>query len=370
MITYYLSMDQKGKYRLVGYAQSSRLIDDAYCCDSNIVIAKFQFPFKIYPQYNDEKRLAFYQSLLQQSSYRTLHQQLVIMQSMSGQFSGCAQRLAARMELGLRFSQALLLEGYRFPLTEVKLFANAEKMATLSRALSQQCEFLENKIHYKKELKEHLRYPLILLVMTLLLSVYVFVYIFPKLQAINASFKHQSFWQSARFKIFIVMILVLGFVSFDLYRRQKTLLDKTLCRISTLYPLLLSVHTINLLSLGASQVKNHYDLFGFVVTMSHKKRIKEDFSLIQSLWQQGHSVEIISEILVGLHPELIALLKQPIRIASYRHTQKMLQEELNRALKKRCNLLEPMMIVLISIFILFVLFQVIKPMVDYYDSFI
>lgn len=367
MITYYLSMDEKGKYGLVGYVQPSRLIESAYFYDNKIVITKFQFPCKIYPQYDDEKRLTFYQSLLQQSSYRTLYQQLVLMQSMPGQFSACAQRLANRMELGLSFSQALLLEGYRFPLTEVKLFANAEKMAALNKSLSHQCEFLENKIKYKKEIKEHLRYPLILLVMTLLLSIYIFAYIFPKLQAINPSFQHQPFWLSARVKFLAVVIIGIGFY---LYRYKKAWLVKTLSRISTLYPLFLSVHTINLLSLGASQVKNHYDLFAFVQTMSHKKRIKEDFSLIQTLWQQGHSIEIISEILVGLHPDLIDLLKQPISITSYRHTQKMLQEKLNRELKKRCNLIEPMMIILISIFILLVLLQVIKPMVDYYDSFI
>lgn len=293
-----------------------------------------------------------------------------------------AEQLHSSIESGMSLSEAMTDMPRIFPDYYIQMIRAGEASGNLEGSLEHLMNYIESQINLKKTIRSYLVYPSIVITLMIVLVFLLFTFVFPKLITILINLKAELplptriiiFISNFTNKYFLHLItgVVLAIVSIRIAAKKipsfKRLIDKTVVSIPVIGELIRKTNlsrylkTVGMLydsganaetifSLSPGVVKNRYlseSLRG--ITDS----IMAGDTITQSMIKSGVFPPLITDIIaIG---EKTGNLDKAIKRAC-----DIFDREVPETIKKLFTLLEPLLIVLLGLFVLIVLLSIFLP---------
>jgi len=295
----------------------------------------------------------------------------------SGTLSGILNDIRERISGGASLSKALEEHEGLFPAFYINMVRAGELSGELPSVLERIADYLESQDALKAKLRTAMIYPVVMLLVATGVLLFIFIYVMPKIVKIFEDTKAglplitkvliivtkflKLFW----FLIPVVFIAALYGIRY-LKKRRPELIDRILLKepLRILMPLYISRFTKTLAFLlegGVPMIKALE-----VSARSTGNRIIEEviFKAKRSVQEGGSlsgSLEIFPPVLVELiaNGEKSGRLVENLKMASRTY-----EEEFSRRLTTTVSLLEPAMIIVMGLVVLFVVLGVVLPIFE------
>lgn len=293
-----------------------------------------------------------------------------------------AEQLHSAIESGMSLSEAMTDMPRIFPDYYIQMIKAGETSGNLEGSLEHLMVYIESQINFKKTIRSYLVYPSIVITLMIVLVFLLFTFVFPKLITILINLKAELplptkiiiFVSNFTNKYFFHLItgIVLAIVSIRIATKQvpslKRLIDKAIVSIPVIGELIRKINlsrylkTVGMLYDSGANAETIFSLSPGVVKNLYLseslKGITESIiagdSITHSMIKSGVFPPLITDI-IGMGEKTGNLDKAIKRAVD------IFDREVPETIKKLFTLLEPLLIVLLGLFILIVLLSIFLP---------
>lgn len=293
-----------------------------------------------------------------------------------------AEQLHSSIESGMSLSEAMTDMPRIFPDYYIQMIRAGEASGNLEGSLEHLMNYIESQINLKKTIRSYLVYPSIVITLMIVLVFLLFTFVFPKLITILINLKAELplptriiiFISNFTNKYFLHLItgVVLAILSIRIIAKKvpsfKRLIDKTVVSIPVIGELIRKTNlsrylkTVGMLYESGANAETIFSLSPGVVKnryLSESLRgitdsIMAGDTITQSMIKSGVFPPLITDIIaIG---EKTGNLDKAIKRAC-----DIFDREVPETIKKLFTLLEPLLIVLLGLFVLIVLLSIFLP---------
>lgn len=293
-----------------------------------------------------------------------------------------AEQLHSAIESGMSLSEAMTDMARIFPDYYIQMVRAGEASGNLEGSLEHLMAYIESQINLKKTIRSYLVYPSIVITLMIVLVFLLFTFVFPKLITILINLKAELplptkiiiFISNFTNKYFFHLItgIVLAIVSIRIATKKvpslKRLVDKAVVSIPVMGELIRKTNlsrylkTVGMLYDSGANAETIFALSPGVVKNLYLseslKGITESImagdSITQSMIKSGVFPSLITDI-IGMGEKTGNLDKAIKRACD------IFDREVPETIKKIFTLLEPLLIVLLGLFVLIVLLSIFLP---------
>ena len=299
------------------------------------------------------------------------------------------ERLHRDIQQGSAISDAMLQQGKAFPLLLINMFASGEASGQLENVTDRMATHYEKEHRLNGKIKNAMRYPKILGVVTILVVLIIFIFVLPEffdtLRGINAELPGITLaiiaiseflilrWYILLIAVLLVILIVQSLLS---VYKVKLAYDKLKLRLPIIGKLLKIIYTArfartlsSLYSSGVSMIRA-LEITGTII---QNKYIESQFSDLVRNVRNGEPLSESVRRIKGLDnklPNTILIGEEAGRLDTMLiSTADAYDYEAEQATGALVALTEPIMIVIMAIVIMIVILSVMLPMASMYGSF-
>lgn len=287
---------------------------------------------------------------------------------------------------GVALSEAMEQQGEVFPELLINMIKAGEANGHLDESLKKMAAHYEAEHRTNQDIKGAMTYPIILIVITVIVIIAVFTFIFPtfmgvfgdmELPAITQVMMGISNFLTQQWFLAIVTVLAVGIGIYWLTRIEKVKLwwDKVLVKIPKVGPLLRIIYTarfartfsslysggltiLSALQISKDTIGNRYIAMQFTDVI---RLVRQGTSLSEALSSvEGFDVKLTETIAVGEETGRVDELLLSIAES--------FDYESSMAIKKLVKLIEPIMILVMAVIIMTVMLSVMLPIYQLYSD--
>lgn len=312
--------------------------------------------------------------------------QIIMNRDLSPAMKTTFTALNQQIKRGIALSEAMEMQDEVFPELLISMVKAGEANGKLDEALKKMASHYEAEHRTNQDIKGAMTYPIILIVITILVIIAVFTFIFPRLMtvfgdmelpAITQAMMGISNFLTQQWFMAIVIVLAVGIAIYWITRLEKVKYgwDKFIVKLPKIGPLLKIIYTarfartfsslysggltiLNALQISKDTIGNRYiaGQFDGVIRM-----VRQGTSLSEALAAvDGFDVKLTETIAVGEETGRVDELLLSIADS--------FDYESSMAIKKLVKLIEPIMILIMALVILTVMLSVMLPIYELYGN--
>lgn len=293
-----------------------------------------------------------------------------------------AEQLRSAIESGMSLSEAMTGMPRIFPDYYIQMIKAGETSGNLEGSLEHLMSYIESQINLKKTIRSYLVYPSIVITLMIVLVFLLFTFVFPKLITILINLKAELplptkiiiFISNFANKYFLHLIagIVLAIVSIRIATKRvpslKRLFDKTVVSLPVVGELIRKTNlsrylkTVGMLYDSGANAETIFSLSPGVVKNLY---LSESLRGITDSIMAGETITqsmIKSGVFPALITDIIAMGEKTGNLdKAIKRACNIFDREVPETIKKLFTLLEPLLIVLLGIFVLIVLLSIFLP---------
>ncbi|MGN0701518.1 MAG: type II secretion system F family protein [Oscillospiraceae bacterium] len=312
--------------------------------------------------------------------------QIIINRDLSPAMKTTFTALNQQIKRGIALSEAMEMQDEVFPELLISMVKAGEANGKLDEALKKMASHYEAEHRTNQDIKGAMTYPIILIVITILVIIAVFTFIFPRLMTVFGDMELPAITQvmmgisnflTQQWFMAIVIVLAVGIAIYWITRLEKVKYgwDKFIVKLPKIGPLLKIIYTarfartfsslysggltiLNALQISKDTIGNRYiaGQFDGVIRM-----VRQGTSLSEALSAvDGFDVKLTETIAVGEETGRVDELLLSIADS--------FDYESSMAIKKLVKLIEPIMILIMALVILTVMLSVMLPIYELYGN--
>ena len=312
--------------------------------------------------------------------------QIIMNRDLSPAMKTTFTALNQQIKRGIALSEAMEMQDEVFPELLISMVKAGEANGKLDEALKKMASHYEAEHRTNQDIKGAMTYPIILIVITILVIIAVFTFIFPRLMTVFGDMELPAITQvmmgisnflTQQWFMAIVIVLAVGIAIYWITRLEKVKYgwDKFIVKLPKIGPLLKIIYTarfartfsslysggltiLNALQISKDTIGNRYiaGQFDGVIRM-----VRQGTSLSEALAAvDGFDVKLTETIAVGEETGRVDELLLSIADS--------FDYESSMAIKKLVKLIEPIMILIMALVILTVMLSVMLPIYELYGN--
>lgn len=312
--------------------------------------------------------------------------QIIMNRDLSPAMKTTFTALNQQIKRGIALSEAMEMQDEVFPELLISMVKAGEANGKLDEALKKMASHYEAEHRTNQDIKGAMTYPIILIVITILVIIAVFTFIFPRLMTVFGDMELPAITQvmmgisnflTQQCFMAIVIVLAVGIAIYWITRLEKVKYgwDKFIVKLPKIGPLLKIIYTarfartfsslysggltiLNALQISKDTIGNRYiaGQFDGVIRM-----VRQGTSLSEALAAvDGFDVKLTETIAVGEETGRVDELLLSIADS--------FDYESSMAIKKLVKLIEPIMILIMALVILTVMLSVMLPIYELYGN--
>lgn len=312
--------------------------------------------------------------------------QIIMNRDLSPTMKTTFTALNQQIKRGIALSEAMEMQDEVFPELLISMVKAGEANGKLDEALKKMASHYEAEHRTNQDIKGAMTYPIILIVITVLVIIAVFTFIFPRLMTVFGDMELPAITQvmmgisnflTQQWFMAIVIVLAVGIAIYWITRLEKVKYgwDKFIVKLPKIGPLLKIIYTarfartfsslysggltiLNALQISKDTIGNRYiaGQFDGVIRM-----VRQGTSLSEALAAvDGFDVKLTETIAVGEETGRVDELLLSIADS--------FDYESSMAIKKLVKLIEPIMILIMALVILTVMLSVMLPIYELYGN--
>lgn len=312
--------------------------------------------------------------------------QIIMNRDLSPAMKTTFTALNQQIKRGIALSEAMEMQDEVFPELLISMVKAGEANGKLDEALKKMASHYEAEHRTNQDIKGAMTYPIILIVITVLVIIAVFTFIFPRLMTVFGDMELPAITQvmmgisnflTQQWFMAIVIVLAVGIAIYWITRLEKVKYgwDKFIVKLPKIGPLLKIIYTarfartfsslysggltiLNALQISKDTIGNRYiaGQFDGVIRM-----VRQGTSLSEALAAvDGFDVKLTETIAVGEETGRVDELLLSIADS--------FDYESSMAIKKLVKLIEPIMILIMALVILTVMLSVMLPIYELYGN--
>jgi type IV pilus assembly protein PilC len=309
---------------------------------------------------------------------------VLLKQSHPGGWTQIVRDLSARVEEGMRLSEALSRHPKVFNQFYVSLVRAGEVSGDFSGVLSRLSRFLEDSDKLRRKVRAALAYPAVIMCVSLVVLLILLVYIVPVFKEMFLNFQTElpvltkavllvSDLVNGNLLIIFLTLPVIGVAAWYLSQSQRTrlIVSKTALRIPGLRSLLIKSELSNFFQTMSTLLDGGVALGGALpqaTTAVGNVRLRAEFESAMGVIRRGaplHEAWVTSKLVPPMVVELTSVGEETGRLSEmFRTIAEFYAEEVESALPAMTSILEPMLIVIVGIFVAAILIAMYLPLFE------
>ena len=312
--------------------------------------------------------------------------QIIINRELPAQMKATFTSLNNLIKRGIALSEAMEQQGGVFPELLINMVKAGEANGRLDESLEKMSRHYEAEHRTNQDIKGAMTYPVILIVITVIVIIAVFTFIFPSFMSIFGDMELPLITQimmgisdflTQQWLLATVIVVAAGIGLFQLFRIEKVKfsLDKFKVKCPKVGRLMRIIYTarfartfsslysggltiLNALRISSDTIGNRYIAAQFDGVV---RSVRQGTALSDALGQiDGFDIKLVETIAVGEETGRVDELLNSIADS--------FDYESSAAIKKLVKLIEPIMILIMSLVILTVMLSVMLPIYDMYGD--